>query len=112
MQEQTNLLLEWIRNIAMIQLDTMLYRCAPQFNHTGRNADYGRAIGHFIQYDRIGSDQSVVADAERPEEFGSGSHQNIIAQGWVPLAFIFTGTAKRHPIGILCSYRRFQQFHQ
>ena len=64
------------------------------FDDLAGNADDRGSGGNFFGHHGIGADLGAGADGERSQDFGSGTNDHAVFQGWVTLALVPTGAAQ------------------
>ena len=67
-------------------------------NHTAWHADDRGMIGNRMNDDGSRADLGMVANQNVAQDFRAGSDDHIVADGGMPLAFLFAGSAQRHAL--------------
>ena len=63
------------------------------FYHTSRNTDNGAVWRNFLQNHASGSDLGIFPDRKRTDDFCAGTDHDIVADRWMTLSGLFSGSA-------------------
>ena len=82
---------EWIANVFGVGDD---HAMAVAQDDVAGHADDGGVGGHAAQHDGAGADAAVVSDGDVAQDFCAGTHDDVVAERGMALAFVLAGAAE------------------
>jgi len=87
-----------IRQFTVFEFFVARYRHHAAPNDTTRNADNCRVVRNRLDDNRAGAYFHVISQGDITEDFRARTNDNVVASSRVPLALLFSRSAKRNPL--------------
>ena len=92
------LLFHGVRYVDLVNLGSKVDLLSGKSHDLGGNTDCGAVGRNFAQYNGVCCNTAVITDGERTQYLGTGSNKNVVADGGVTLAAVFTSAAQSYAV--------------